>query len=1133
MADNPGSPFDPSNNSIRYNEVVRAQMVSQYTNQIPAPPQRNVWDEYRIAREPRYQYGVPGGQDQRRYRRQNELNSSAFAGAAMTTAADFGVWGAAGGVATAMGATGLMAMAAPMAVTAALTAPLAAGVKYNLDRRKFMASMASDVEMYRDKAGFNSLSYNQATELGNSIGGNMSRGGGFFNREEQGRIQKIGLSNDMLNARSTGGGINSMMKSGTMGQYKQNLGELTKTAEEAVKIMNTTIEGAMSVIKEMKSSGLSTAQARQQIRTAGAYGKASGIGTQNMLQVGAAGAQMVQGTNWSAGVGSSMAIHGATSAALMSQASGGMGYAVQRAGGAAQAGTQLAAMQMNVLNSGIGTKLVAAAMNPDGSLNEKKFQDVMTRGYSGHKISSMANSTGYRMGAGGRVMFPFDKQKAIEGMTNVERDLMSLQGFNAWKSGRGGNRKQQAHAYAQMFSGGDMKSAELFAQSLITNPQYGQMNAANRVQSALLSQGDMYAYQTPWQRGTAALQKKFDPAVQWTRKAGGQLLDAGTGAMDTFGEMGRSIAGVAGRTLSRAFDERGFNMGPLSSKYGNYIANYGDQTYEEALAITAGAGVKGSAQEAIDARNRINKYGVGDREPPSGGNNIKGINIRDIIANRKKFSTVSTHLTQVMAAGTGKAATGFLQDATVRAALDLKSGEMPTLIGDDGSSTQDPIKIVNALTGNLNQNVEKARSLRTHEATFQKYLGDLRSVNPKLADDAERKASGLIAAGRESGKSVNWDDSVHYNTSSVMKDVVDSSIAYGNKSLRKIDSLSFDGASVLKSARLARAEMLGGRVDRATKSIKVNKGWGPWRTSTIEEGSDYTVKVKGTHAAQFKATGMSSDTFIANMRQAKKVGLVSVQNMLTGQEGVTDENITAFTEAYNSGDYKDLLSLEEQASGVRGMRQLQGRANATSNMLKNAFGINVGVGGRATLMSMMAGAKSGATLGEFGKMSTADGKSLVGNLKSKGLVRSGKGLAALSNLQRGTFNQDDAAALQKDLAISKQVSEVVTHDADVQAVTDKYNNFKDLRDKINNNETLNDTDVSALAEMGMEGATAGAVVSKRDKKIFKGKAPETLAELASETTILQGAKRESASSKSTSATVSPPIMNYWSNRWTL
>ena len=1130
MADNTGgppSPFNPASNSISYNEMVRAQMVSQYTNYTPQPPKRTTWDEYNIAREPRYQYGVPGGQDQRRYQRQNELNASAYSAAAANVTMSSVGWAAGTGVAAAAGVAGWPAIAIGAGV-AAIGAPWTAGVAYSMQRRKFMASMASDVEMYRDRAGFNSLSYNQATDLGRSIGSQMLSGGGYFNKEQQSRIHKIGLANDMLDARSPSVGINNIMKSGTIGQYKQNLNELTKTAEEAVKIMNTTIEGAMSVIKELKGQGLSTSQARQQIRQAAAYGKVSGMGTMNMMQVAQAGANMVQGTPWSGQTGAAMSVHHATSAALMAQASPGMQYAVQRAGGAAAAGTQLAAMQMNVLQSGIGTKMVAAAMNPDGSINSDKLRSIMSREHSGYTISSMANATGYAMGAGGRVMFPFAKQRALEGMSVIEKDMLSQRGFDAWRSGRGGNREQQAYAFAGTFTD-DMRQQELFAKSLITNPQWQQMHAATSVQNAMMAPGNIMNAQSPWTQLASAAGRKFiDPTVNKIRAQSESLIDISNQAQRWIGNVNR--------TVGRGWNKIGNRL--LSAATGlpvntGYEPSYGGMGYETALAQTSGADANMTPQEMFAAQKYLNKYGVNNitRSTDTKGTlNIGKNALNYVMANTDAYKTVASHITRAMAVGTVGAAEDVFRSEAVSKILKT-DGRIPT-ITQNGIEVQDPRGALNILANTMNHSVKEGQKYDEKISKFQTYLTGLRKTEAgsKIADHMESRAAYYANAGM--GKGVV--DANQSGLPTVVTDAINATILSGNAAATNINVLMGSAAqdSAILSASNMRAKLFGGEYTYKK---------GPTPVFGVDDNRiSKTMTLSGQYS-QFLKTNtqyFTQDTFVS---QGKRYRTSATDKMAVIKDltaaGMSTEAREQYFRMVESKEFGDFASAEEKALGIRGLRKAQAQANAWVNMLGEVKGIDAS-SGKGFLMSAILGGEASGTLSAYRGLGKAAGSKLLTGMS----FRSQGAITAAKNLENGTFGARDATALQTELQTQGRNVEAQSYQNRAVEIARDSTSLLSLMDKAATGKTLDQSDLDSLKSIGVdttatEGNATGWTAKDSMKADIKSKGAAKMAELANQSTIESGGMMAqlfaAMSGKGTSATVSPPIMNYWNNRWTL
>ena len=310
-------PFSAFDNRIRYQDMIRYQMISQYQQNVVQPSTMTPSQARQVAIQPRFQYGVAGGQDPRFYERRATLSRMSYGSSLARGMIDIGTFGLASDGAELMGAGAIGALALPIAATLAPVHFINKGVQNALERRHFMHSMASDIEQYRDRLGFTGgISYRQATETGQRLETMMSRPGQFFSKEQQARIHKIGLSNDLLSARGKG------LDRGTVGQYEKNVQTLIDTTEDVVKLLQTTLEGGMSVIKEMKQAGFGDIrQIKQQVIRAKAIGGMTGIGAQNVMQLGVAGARAVQGTPWSASAGAGLYQFGAAQAQMVAQAS--------------------------------------------------------------------------------------------------------------------------------------------------------------------------------------------------------------------------------------------------------------------------------------------------------------------------------------------------------------------------------------------------------------------------------------------------------------------------------------------------------------------------------------------------------------------------------------------------------------------------------------------------------------------------------------------------------------------------------------------------------------------------------------------------------------------------------------------
>lgn len=606
-------PFGAFDNRIRYNDMVRHQMVSQYQQEVVRPSTMTLSQARQVATERRFQYGVPGGQDPRFYERQAELSRMAYGSSLSKGMLDIGMYGLAEAGLTAAGVGTIGAFTLPIAATLAPMHFINKGVQNSLERRKFVHGIAADVEQYRDRLGFKGgLSYSQATRLGTSLQESMYEPGQFFSKSQQMDIHKIGLSNNLINAAGKG------MSSGTISQYKKNFEELRDTTEEVVKLLQTTVEGGMSVIKELQQKGFGNIrQIRQQVVQAKALGGMTGLGAQNMMQIGAAGAQAVQGTPWSANVGASMYQIGAAEAATMVSSGAAGAYAVKRVGGVAAAGATIGNFAMNMMQSGIGTKLAAYAMKGDGSVDEDRLQRVLSGKASGYEIVTGANRVGYAMGEN-RVRFGMFKEDLLNQMSDKERTQMVTAGFNAWSKQRPySSLENKAYVFAGLYTN-DPRSQRLMYQNLMTAKDYGTMRARTSVERAMLDErrGAPIGMRKLFKGTSDAFNQVVNDVGESITQASSDVMNAATdvwGGLKTgVGMAGEGILKGVGIVGPEGFIDR-TNYADMRSSYENLYGLRG-ATNVQAAALNrateqdlAGLNVQ-SSSIGFDAKSIVNKW---------------------------------------------------------------------------------------------------------------------------------------------------------------------------------------------------------------------------------------------------------------------------------------------------------------------------------------------------------------------------------------------------------------------------------------------------------------------------------------------------------------------------------------------
>ena len=491
-----GDPFSAFDNRIKYQDMVRYQMISQYHQDVVRPATMTLSQQRAVATQARFQYGVAGGQDPRFYERQAQMKRMAYSGSLTGGVMDLAMWGATdmltgaafgwgtGGIKAGLAMTGMGGMAASAAIAAVPAYFVGRGISNAMDKRRTIQSIAGDLDQYRDQLGFSGgLSFDRSTQLATRINSSMSAPGQFFSKTQQQEIHKIALSNNMISAK--GGGINS----GSIKQYQKNLEDLISTTQDIVKLLNTTKEGGLSVIQELRKSGFGNIQQiKQQVATAKAIGGVTGLGAQNMMQIGAAGAMAVQGTSWSAAAGAGAYQMGAASAQQIATSGRAGAYAVDRVGGVAQAGGVIGRFAMNFMQSGIGHRMAAYALDPSTEgINNEKMSRLLSGKMSGYDIVTGGNQVGYALGEN-RVRFGMMKEDMFNQMSEMEKTKFVSAGFSAWSKQRPySSFKNKAWVFAGLYTN-DPREQRLIYENLRTGKDYG----AYEAQSAV----DMYSMET-------------------------------------------------------------------------------------------------------------------------------------------------------------------------------------------------------------------------------------------------------------------------------------------------------------------------------------------------------------------------------------------------------------------------------------------------------------------------------------------------------------------------------------------------------------------------------------------------------------------------------------------------------------
>jgi len=274
-----------------------------------------------------------------------------------------------------------------------------------------------------------------------------SRSNDFFGKQDMLKIHKMGLSSGLLKGSSTT-------------EYKKNFDSLVNAAKDMVTMLNTTLEGGMTVMSQVKNSiGLTRiGDIKNYISRSAQMGQLSGHGTQNMLAFGQAGAEQVRGTGLSGLTGATMMQNSIVQARQMLTMNPQLKQSYMDLGGTAGVGQMMMRTQANVLNSNMGKMTLASIMDPTtGKLDEAKYQRLASGKMSAGEIASAGSGRGWN--AATRKMMDLRAPKLINEMGAEKARIVSMQLFESWGKQFGSQFKNKdfrmaaAQQYSEMFIG--------------------------------------------------------------------------------------------------------------------------------------------------------------------------------------------------------------------------------------------------------------------------------------------------------------------------------------------------------------------------------------------------------------------------------------------------------------------------------------------------------------------------------------------------------------------------------------------------------------------------------------------------------------------------------------------------------
>jgi hypothetical protein len=1065
-------------NKVDYADIVRYNVVSQFQQMMNSQTPMTKQQQYQYLTQSKYRYGTDNDVEmaQRRYNRESQLNRHSYASSTAAVSSSWGAFGVAAAASSAIGLTGVAAFAAPMLAPIIPMSFVNKGLELNMQRQRYMQSAALDLESYRDRIGLSTLSYNQATQLGSRITQSSYKPGQFFNAQEQSEIHKTALSNDMISAKTAG------MSKGDMKQYEKNFKDLLDTVQTVVKVLKTTKEGGMSVIKEMQMQGFGTmGQIRNNLVSASAYGGLTGIGTTNMLNIGAAGAAAVQGTPWTSAAGAAMYQSGAAQAGYLAK-SGNVGAqrAVAMAGGVAQAGATLAASQMNALTTGSGLKFMAYMMDKGGAINLDRQQRLLSGQVSAREITTAAQNRGVEYGVGGRATFRRDAEKFASDMAEndpIKLAMSTKAYFNAWKAHKGGTLKDQAYVFSNAKAGQfGSRAVAVMEQSLIQPTAYGEMyatRAAVQFSESAITNPPSDLQKAAWRvYGTVGA-----PAVQLGVNMSQGMQEYSDALGNAKNVLGRGMRGLAGG-IFEALSGRGSD----AQKYGVINTGRGVGNYKSNFLRAYGVGTD-ITTERVQASATLAAQGALKNSTVSADQNIlKNWDAESALSKMTRKDI--QYVTQTLQSGLMGGRTGEIyKDPQMRRLLELDRG------GSAFKSTQDnaaaaSFAFLQKINKETKSNMSKASSEMAAWDNFAKESGNVglaRSVMVNLRQGAETNIN----------KWAKEDVSTYAN---------DTNPANAKRRAQILASKSILAErEYKKNVGLGEGGPLGAAAYETKErefNLKVQKSLGYLPDYTVdkkfrtEKRSEFEMKIvrKGMQE-RFKRVFGGADVMTAE-------GALNVMDQL--------ENIDGKGKKFSESDLRSVhLGTDGQRTAFINKREYFTKIAKEAKALKDN--------------KTIAGALS--------RMELSDYKGQAQNLKDwyYGTADMTKETKIAASALFGMDIKDVESAVAK--GERWKIATAALNSQDVAGVNDRKKVLKEQIDLLSNMKYGASVTIK-------NGKGEDETIKQGDRSKYElEKRKAELADLTAKDIVSQD--RDPALSRGVNAYVNPPVLNYWNNQWIL
>jgi hypothetical protein len=249
----------------------------------------------------------------------------------------------------------------------------------------------------------------QQVLLGNTInrnfagsGINMSSGIGTFN-------SLAGVANNItsmtppsltgyMNTESMSNLVAQGMQSGAFkgvsnsGQFREKLNSLTQEALQVSQVLKTSIDESYATIQQISSTtGLTGSQVGGFLRSSGSTFNATGMGVGQQLNIASQGAELYRSLGQTGSYGALSALRTGRNIGAFANSGAISNSSLMELGGSDGLFNSFMGVSSRVLQSGLGSQALAAAMREDGSLDMGLARQIASGGISSDEVKKRAS----------------------------------------------------------------------------------------------------------------------------------------------------------------------------------------------------------------------------------------------------------------------------------------------------------------------------------------------------------------------------------------------------------------------------------------------------------------------------------------------------------------------------------------------------------------------------------------------------------------------------------------------------------------------------------------------------------------------------------------------------------------------